>query len=312
MRLARELRLIPVVAIAAAALFVLKTSAIVIEGGYTLIASRTAQAQGLGAQGPGGQGARVPELPPATASDDTAPRIERPRERGAGAAANPSVSPAVNSSVNSWVRDLYTPPAQATEDITGSVAAPPKPEPPKDANATAPNADKNAPAVAPTPLDGPRPAMSAGERAVLESLQQRRQELETRAREIEVRDSLLKAAERRIEQRLQELKEMEGRLTGASAKKDEAEAAKFKSLVSMYENMKAKDAAKIFDRLDLRILVEVVNVMNPRRMADILGVMQPEAAERLTVELANRSGAVEKAPAAPAELPKIEGRPNRS
>ena len=133
---------------------------------------------------------------------------------------------------------------------------------------------------------------------MLESLQQRRQELETRAREIEVRDSLLKAAERRIEQRLQELKDMEARLTGASAKKDEAEAAKFKSLVSMYENMKAKDAAKIFDRLDLRILVEVVNAMNPRRMSDILGVMPPEAAERLTVELANRSGAIEQAPAA--------------
>ena len=57
MRLARELRLIPVVAIAAAALFVLKTSAIVIEGGYTLIAARSAQAQGLGGRGPGGQGA---------------------------------------------------------------------------------------------------------------------------------------------------------------------------------------------------------------------------------------------------------------
>jgi flagellar motility protein MotE (MotC chaperone) len=207
------------------------------------------------------------------------------------------------------VRDLYTPPAQA-EDVTGSVAAPPKPEAPKDAAAPAANDDKAAQSAQPTPLDNARPLMSAGERAVLESLQQRRQELETRAREIEVRDSLLKAAERRIEQRLQELKEMETRLTGASAKKEEAEAVKFKSLVSMYENMKAKDAAKIFDRLDLRILVEVVNAMNPRRMSDILGLMQPEAAERLTVELANRSGAVEKAPAAaPAELPKIEGRP---
>jgi len=297
MRLARELRLIPVVAIAAAALFVLKTSAIVIEGGYTLIASRSAQAQGLGV--------RAPEAP--AALDDTAPRPERPRENGT--AANSSANPSANSSVNSWVRDLYSPPAQA-EDITGTVAAPPKPEPPKDANAAAPNADKNAPA--PVPLDIPRPVMSAGERAVLESLQQRRQELETRAREIEVRDSLLKAAERRIEQRLQELKEMETRLTGASAKKDEAEATKFTSLVSMYENMKAKDAAKIFDRLDLRILVEVVNAMNPRRMSDILGLMQPEAAERLTVELANRSGAVERAPAAVPELPKIEGRPNRS
>ena len=44
----RDLRLIPIVAIAAAALFVLKTSAIIIEGGYTLIASHSAQAQGLG------------------------------------------------------------------------------------------------------------------------------------------------------------------------------------------------------------------------------------------------------------------------
>ena len=147
--------------------------------------------------------------------------------------------------------------------------------------------------------------MSAGERAVLESLQQRRQELETRAREIEVRDSLLKAAEKRIEQRLQELKEH----GGAHHRRDRRRRTrprprKFKSLVTMYENMKAKDAAKIFDRLDLRILVEVVNAMNPRRMSDILGLMTPEAAERLTVELANRSGAVDKAPRSPPNCPR--------
>jgi flagellar motility protein MotE (MotC chaperone) len=156
-----------------------------------------------------------------------------------------------------------------------------------------------------------KPNLTAGERAVLESLQQRRQELETRAREMEVRDSLLKAAEKRIEQRLEELKATEARLTGVANKKDEAEIAKFKSLVSMYENMKAKDAAKVFDRLNMRVLIEVVNAMNPRRMSDILGQMTPEVAERLTIEIANRSGAVDKA-AAPVELPKIEGRPSKS
>ena len=56
----------------------------------------------------------------------------------------------------------------------------------------------------------------------------------------------------------------------------------------MYENMKPKDAAKIFDRLDIRVLIEVANQINPRRMSDILAQMSPEAAERLTVELANR------------------------
>jgi flagellar motility protein MotE (MotC chaperone) len=303
MRLLRDLRLIPVVAIAAAALFVLKTSGILIEGGYTLIASRTAQAQGLAGSAPA-----VNLPPPAPLEDANAPRGGRTSAN----VNNPSVNNpnANNPNVNSWVRDLYTPPStqSQSEDVTGSVAAPPKlAEPSNDAapaNGAAP-ADKTA---APAPLDAPKPSMSAGERAVLESLQQRRQELETRAREIEVRDSLLKAAERRIELRLQELKELETRLTGAHAKKDEADAAKFKSLVTMYENMKAKDAAKIFDRLDLRILVEVADAMNPRRMSDILGLMMPEAAERLTVELATRSGQIGKN-TQPAELPKIDGRP---
>jgi flagellar motility protein MotE (MotC chaperone) len=294
MRFVRDLRLIPIVAIAAAALFVLKTSAIVIEGGYTLIASRSAQAQGLGADALGagagtalGQAGIVAVTPPA-ASEDTvaAPRADRDH----------------NDNSRSWVRDLYDR-VPASGDITGSTAAP-KPE-----------AAPAAPPEPPPPQDMPKPLPSAGERAVLESLQQRRQELETRSREMEVRDSLLKAAEKRIEQRLQDLKDTETRISGASAKRDEEDLAKFKSLVTMYENMKAKEAAKIFDRLDLRVLVEIAQKMNPRRMSDILGVMTPEAAERLTIEIANRSGAIgagnNSAPSAP-ELPKIEGRPSKS
>ena len=43
-----------------------------------------------------------------------------------------------------------------------------------------------------------RQAVSPSERAILERLQSRRQELEERAREIDIRESLLKAAEKRI------------------------------------------------------------------------------------------------------------------
>jgi flagellar motility protein MotE (MotC chaperone) len=90
-------------------------------------------------------------------------------------------------------------------------------------------------------------------------------------------------------------------------KKEEVEAGRLKSLVMMYENMKAKDAAKIFDRLDLKILVQVSTLINPRRMSDIMAQMSPEAAERLTVELANRANLSKSDN--PADLPKIEGRP---
>src|SRR5690348_10479002 len=115
MRLLRDLRLIPVVALAAAALFILKTAAIVIEGGYTLIASHSAQAQGLGE----GNSAPLADVAPA-ASDTTVP------SRGDRAAPPDARSVATRS----WVRDLYDP----REDITGSVAAAPKKEePPKEA-----------------------------------------------------------------------------------------------------------------------------------------------------------------------------------
>ena len=193
MRFVRDLRLIPVVALAAAALFVLKTSAIVIEGGYTLIASRAALAQGLGE----GDNARL-DLPPPAALDDAAPRrraatacrtVRRAIRRIPGCAISTRIRAAEISPARSRRRRSREPP----KDAAPAAGAP--------AHGTAARAARRC----------RKPTMSAGERAVLESLQQRRQELETRAREIEVRDSLLKAAEKRIEQRLQELKEMEAR-----------------------------------------------------------------------------------------------------
>ncbi len=99
------------------------------------------------------------------------------------------------------------------------------------------------------------------------------------------------------------------RINAAMQKKEEADTARFKSLVTMYENMKAKDAAKIFDRLDMRVLIEVASLINPRRMSDIMAQMSPEAAEHLTVELANR-GTKDGKDLPTADLPKIEGRPS--
>jgi flagellar motility protein MotE (MotC chaperone) len=72
--------------------------------------------------------------------------------------------------------------------------------------------------------------------------------------------------------------------------------------------MKAKDAAKIFDGLDIRVLLDVVKEINPRRMSDILAQMAPENAQRLTVELAARSAQRDSPQAA--DLPKIQGRAN--
>ena len=149
--------------------------------------------------------------------------------------------------------------------------------------------------------------VSASERAILERLQSRRQELDARAREIEIRESLLKEAEKRIETKVEEMKAVEAKTASENAQKAEAENARFKGIITMYEGMKPKDAAKVFDRLEMPVLLDIASQIAPRKMSDILGLMQPEAAERLTVELARRAGG-DKSASAAAELPKIEGK----
>jgi flagellar motility protein MotE (MotC chaperone) len=285
----RRLRLVPLVVAAAASLFVLKAFDLITAGKHSF-STHSAYAQ------------EKPAAEPSRGKGDREGSMAAPRK--------------------SWMQEVFEYPeytggvAAAGEKSGGAAPAGAKAEPkpaPGEAKAK-PGDAKPAPADAkpasvPGAIDPDHPPPSAGERAVLESLNQRRQELEARARELDVRENLLAATEKRVETRLAEIKEAEARISATVHKKDEAEAARFKGLVSMYENMKARDAAKIFDRLDMRVLIEIAAQLNPRRMSDILGQMSPDVAERLTSEIATRAGAVEKPAAAP-DLPKIEGRPN--
>jgi flagellar motility protein MotE (MotC chaperone) len=204
----------------------------------------------------------------------------------------------------SWAQDNLGYPSIAkadTADITGSVKKEEKKEEPKPAAADAPKPD----GVVVFPDQNPQ-SVSPSERAILERLQARRQELEQRAREIEIRESLLKSAEKRIEGRVEEAKATEAKISTATGQKAEQDAARFKGIITMYEGMKPKDAAKVFDRLEMSVLYDIASQIAPRKMSDILGLMQPEAAERLTVELARRAGTDKST--STAELPKIEGK----
>lgn len=203
----------------------------------------------------------------------------------------------------SWAQEVFNFPGgnRIDGDITGSVKEKPKEEEAAK-TAAAPEVAKAEAVVHPEQGQ----SVSPSERAILERLQSRRQELEARAREIDIRESLLKAAEKRVELRVEELKAIELRISTANQQKSEADAARFKGIITMYEGMKPKDAAKVFDRLEMPVLFEIASQIAPRKMADILGLMSTEAAERLTVEMARRAGSDKSAGIA--DLPKIEGK----
>lgn len=207
-------------------------------------------------------------------------------------------------------------------DITGSVPeAPPKDQKeakadnkpdnkadtkPDAAKPPQPKAPETKPAGTVIPLDG---SPSGAERAILERLQERREELDKRARELDIRESLIQAAEKRMDGKLAELKQTEQRIAAVTQQKDSAQAAQFKGLVTMYENMKPRDAAKIFDRMEPNVLIDIASKIEPRHMADIMAQMTPDTAQRLTVELANRSQDGNAGGGGPNSLPKIQGQP---
>jgi flagellar motility protein MotE (MotC chaperone) len=200
----------------------------------------------------------------------------------------------------SWAQEMFNYP-----DVTGSVGEgkpAPRAEPAAPNQRLAQAADTTGALPGTVPPEGRPP--SPAERAILERLQERRLELEARARELDMRENLMKAAEKRVEARVAELKELEARVNGIVGQRDEGDLARFKNVVTMYENMKAKDAAKIFEKLEMKVLVEVSKEINPRRMSEILAQMSPDMAQKLTLELAARSG-----DKPVAELPKIQGNP---
>ena len=120
---------------------------------------------------------------------------------------------------------------------------------------------------------------------LLQQLAERRQVLESREQEFEIRTGLFAAAETRIDKKVEELKVLRETISGLIKTFDAQQDAKLLSLVKIYENMKPKEAAKIFEALEMDTLLEVAERMKERKLAPIMAKMDPEKARDMTVEL---------------------------
>jgi flagellar motility protein MotE (MotC chaperone) len=123
---------------------------------------------------------------------------------------------------------------------------------------------------------------------VLQQLSKRRAELDAKARQLDEREALVAAAEQKMDQKMAELKAMQSMLQDLLKKRSDAEEAQFQSLVKIYENMKPKAAAGVFEELDMDILLEVIARMKERKVAPILALMTPTKAKEVTFELAQK------------------------
>jgi flagellar motility protein MotE (MotC chaperone) len=185
-----------------------------------------------------------------------------------------------------------TPPPAAAQTAQAPAQTPGQPQSPPPAAAQMP---ASAPPAAAAPsstvqslADRDPTTFTRAEIELLANLAQRRDQLEQRAREIDLRESLLAAAEKRIDERIAELKKLEGSIKQIVQQYDKQEEQNLQGLVKVYENMKPKDAARIFEKLDANVLLGVVERMKEAKLAAVLADMSPATAQDITVRLATR------------------------
>lgn len=123
-------------------------------------------------------------------------------------------------------------------------------------------------------------------REVFQDMAERRKKLDRREKELMTREALIRAAEQELDRKYQELTTLRHEIEGLLQQQSEEELARIQSLVKIYETMKPKEAARIFDTLDLDVLVTVMSRMSERRLSPILANMNPERARTITIMLA--------------------------
>jgi len=189
---------------------------------------------------------------------------------------------------------MITPPPQALAQAPAPQASPQAPVQ-QQAQQQQAQPQQQAPAAA----NGGQPATRAASDAeprnftraeveLLQELSKRRDALDVRARELDLREQVLGAAEKRIDERIAELKKIEGKINEALKKTDEQTEQNLRSLVKVYENMKPKDAARIFAQLEPDVLLGVVERMKEAKLAPVLAELDPKVAQQITVDLAKR------------------------
>jgi len=163
-------------------------------------------------------------------------------------------------------------------------------EKPEDAEAGIAEKSSDEEVKTPGSLAGRDPStFSPSEIALLENLAQRREEIEQRSNALDVREGLLTATENRIDEKIDTLKSLESRIEELVKKHSEEEEKRISRLVLVYEKMKAKDAARIFDQIEMDVLLDVTARMKEAKVAEVLAKMSPQRAQELTIELATRN-----------------------
>lgn len=147
---------------------------------------------------------------------------------------------------------------------------------------------------------------SASEVDVMNGLSKRRRELDVRDAQLNTQANMIAAAEARVDAKITQLQKLKDQINALLVQRDDTQKKQIESLIKTYgpDGMKPAKAAAIFNTLPDEVLIPVAQGLKPGDLGAILAQMNPDAAQRLTVKLANKLTLPQTADAtAPAPLP---------
>lgn len=141
----------------------------------------------------------------------------------------------------------------------------------------------SAPAAKPAAVKDESAAAAREPQAVdidhLGKLNDRKKELDAREEELGRQEAELGQMKSELERRLKDLEDMRGKISEILADRVKIDETKVETLVQMYSNMKAVQAAKVFESMDEDLAVEILSRMKKKNAADIMNLLKPEKAQ---------------------------------
>lgn len=123
---------------------------------------------------------------------------------------------------------------------------------------------------------------SVEERRIIASLQQRQEELDQRAANLDKQQLEIERLKREVDSKLAGLQKTKGELDQLLAQKDEKEQARVKDLSKMYEKMDPVKAAELLADLDRDLAVAILGGVKAKVAGKFLNNMDPKVAARFT------------------------------
>lgn len=130
--------------------------------------------------------------------------------------------------------------------------------------------------------------------AMLAAFREREDRLKLREEKVRNRLQALSVADQEIERKMTALTEAEERLRETIALADTAAEDDIARLISVYENMKPKDAAALFEEMNPDFAAGFLGRMRPEAAAGIMAGLAPNTAYTISVVLAGRNANVPK------------------